>query len=241
MTDATYPDSTYPDPTYPDARRPERPEHRPFRVDPCDWAEQAEIRRLLDQGLLRRSPGAVLVAAEAPDTPALRAEALTVALARPGQDRPRGPAANAVIGYLTAAWLHGGGPPPELIDLVIPPGTARPKRGDVHLHEHRVHPRDVSRLSDLTVTTPARTAADLARTLAPPVVGTALDLLADSCGLTVVDVLDQLERMRHARGVVRARELVHGWAAVLASQVRSGGSPRWTERGQGRLADPVIR
>jgi hypothetical protein len=122
-----------------------------------------------------------------------------------------------------------------------------------------VHPRDVVRLADITVTTPARTAADLARTLAPPVVETALDLLGRSCGLTVVDVLDQLERMRHARGVVRARDLVHAWAAVLASQVRPGEPPRWTEqaqwtergqwtekdqwteRDQGRFADPVIR
>ncbi len=233
-------------PDAPDALATDPIEYRPFRPDRrrADRDELDELDRLLDQSLLCRLPGGVLVAARAPDTLALRAEGLALALARPGEQRARGPAAHAVVGYAAAVWLHGGGAAPERIDLVIPPGSARPKRACVRVHEHRLAPGEVRVVGDLAVTTPVRTAADIARRFPAARVGPALDRLADGCGVTVVDVLDQLERMRWGRGVVRAREMVQAWAAVVASRSQARDVSPSADRGSqahGRFAEPVVR
>lgn len=202
----------------------------PFRAAPGDPAQTRELERLVEAGMLRRLPGAVLVADHVPDTALLRGQALGLALAPPGGRVPTGPAARAVIGYATAAWLHTGGPPPETLDLIIAPGTARPKGLAVRLHEHRLHPHEVQAVARVRVTDPARTAADLARGLEPARVGAALERLGAVCGVRLVDVLDQLDRMPRARGVARARQVVLSWGAALASLPA-----------QERDAEPVIR
>ena len=176
------------------------------------------------EGLLRRLPGGIFVASHVPDTTALRAAAVLLALEAPvaGRRLPAGvvgPAApsRAVVGFRTAAWVHAGGPVTDDLDLVIAPGSARPRRPGLRLHEHRLHPRDTEQLGGLRLTTPVRTAADLARGLPGEQALAALEALRTACGVRVIDVLEQLELLAGGRGVARARDLVHAWAGELAS------------------------
>jgi hypothetical protein len=185
----------------------------PFRPKPH---ERAEMQRLVDEGLLRRLAGPVLIAADVPDTAPLRARSVLLALAPAGAGTPVGAAATGVVGYAGAAWVHVGGPAPAQVDLIIPPGTTRPRRVPIRLHEHRLDQRDVQVLAGLRLTNPVRTAADIARGMPPVQVGPALLRLA-GCGVRVIDVLDQLNRMPHGRGVAHARDVVLSWASALAS------------------------
>ena len=121
-----------------------------------------------------------------------------------------------VIGHRTAAWVHTGGPAPHRIDLVSPPGRARWRDPLLVTHEHRLAATDVATIAGVQVTSPARTAADLARTLPGGQVIPLLVRLHGRCGLRPTAVLTQLDGMAHGRGVRQARELVQRWAAALA-------------------------
>jgi hypothetical protein len=79
------------------------------------------------------------------------------------------------------------------------------------LHECRVTDAEVTGIGALTVTTPARTAADLLRTEPPARALAVLTELAALTGLTAVAVAAGLELMPRMRGVARARDLLAGW------------------------------
>lgn len=182
----------------------------------ADDSQRLELDRLLAEGLLRPAPGGVLIPAQLPDTMALRAGAVRLAATRWDAPGPVGRMATAVIGYRTACWVYAGGAPPELADLVIPPSSARPKGLPLRLHEHRLETADVLEIGPATVTTPLRTAADLARFLPAGEVGPGLTLLQRSCGIQLVEVLAEIERLSPGRFVARARQRVLQWAAVRA-------------------------
>ena len=190
--------------------------HRPAST------ELAEAERLVTEGLLRHVVGGVYAPAHLVDTAGLRAAAALVALAGTVSARravsPAGDPAAAVVGHATAAWLHAGWVPPARVDLVIAPGSTRLRSTALRLHEHRLAAEDVDRVGGLLVTNPVRTGADVARTLAPSTAVRLLDGLSRACSLRPVDVLDQLERMPHGRGVARARVVVHTWASAVASR-----------------------
>jgi len=189
-------------------------EAAPFRPGAAD---RPEVARLVTEGLLRPLAGVVHIGAHAPDTEGLRARSVLLALAPPGGLHPIGACARGVVGFGTAAWVHTGGPAASPIDLVIAPGSTRPRRGRMRLHEHRLGPREVQMIAGLRLTSPVRTAADLARSLPAAQVAGQLDRLRRDCGVRAVDVIEQLEGMTRCRGVARARELVLAWASSVAS------------------------
>jgi hypothetical protein len=186
----------------------------PFRPGTAD---RAEVARLVAEGLLRPLAGPVHVGAHAPDTEALRARSVLLALAPPGGLWPIGACACGVVGFATAAWVHTGGPAASPIDLIIAPGSTRPRQGRMRLHEHRLAPREVHLVAGLRLTSPVRTAADLARSLPAAQVAGQLERLRGGCGVRAVDVVEQLEGMTRCRGVARARDLVLAWASSVAS------------------------
>ena len=228
----------------PPADRP--PEDQPFRPDPRQ-VDRRELDRLVSAGRIRRLPGSVLVADHVPDTVALRARAVALALAPPGGGPMPAPAARAVVGYATAAWVHAGGAAPDLVDLVIAPGSARPKNLPARLHEHRLGPRELLSVGTLRLTDPIRTGADLARSLPPAELGPALHRLGAACGVRLIDVLDQLDRMHHGRGVATARQVVHAWASAIASSYPASDQSGVARQiptaatGQELWVDPLIR
>ncbi|MCV7347233.1 hypothetical protein [Mycolicibacterium rhodesiae] len=114
---------------------------------------------------------------------------------------------DGIITGRAAAALHGAswvGPatPVELI------GHARRRRPGVIVREERIGPDEFGPLADLAVTTPVRTALDLARHLPRDEAITNLDALAAATGFEPAAVLSLADRYPGARGIRRARTAV---------------------------------
>lgn len=114
---------------------------------------------------------------------------------------------DGIITGRAAAALHGAkwhGPdtPVELI------GASRRPRPGVIVRDERITADEIMRIGELAVTTPERTALDLARHLPRVRAVASLDALAAAAGVQPDAVLDLAERYRGARGVRRARALL---------------------------------
>jgi hypothetical protein len=163
-----------------------------------------ELRLLVATAKVRRLLRGVYVAAGAPETLELRAEAVVKVV-------PRG----TVVCGRTAAWLWGvdalamssrGDLPP--VDVMGPAGSARSRRADTSGRTGPMLESDVVELSGIWVTTPARTAADLARLLPRPDALAALDVLMGLPEMSRELIAGVLGRFTRYRGVIQARELV---------------------------------
>ncbi|KUI44004.1 hypothetical protein AU197_21720 [Mycobacterium sp. IS-1590] len=149
-----------------------------------------------------------------------------------------------IVAGRAAASLHGAQwvSPDTPIDMIGP--RERPRRGVV-IRNERIDWDEVCAIGDLAVTTPARTALDLARHLSRDLAVRHLDALAAATGLTVDDVAPLLERYRGWRGMKRARialDLMDGGAQSpketwLRLLVVDAGYPR--PRTQIRVSDGV--
>lgn len=119
-----------------------------------------------------------------------------------------------IIAGRAAAALHGalGIIPGTPIDLIAP----RERRRDgVVVRNERIDWDEICAIGELAVTTPARTALDLARHLNRDLAVRHLDALAAATGLTAGDVAPLVERYRGWRWMKRARialELMDGGA-----------------------------
>jgi hypothetical protein len=177
-------------------------------------ADPRETDRLLAEGLARRVLGDVLVATGAPDSREVRA--LAAGLLIPPRIRAAG---GWVVGFGSASWVYTGlrfltgepGPPPVL-QVIVPPGQRRPGSPGVRGRQVRLGDRDVAFLHDLLITSPVRTAADIARDLPPQRAMPLLLAMEELCGVRPRRVLAQLGQMRYARGAAQARQLVLRWA-----------------------------
>lgn len=166
-------------------------------------------RRLLDAlvlaGLLRRPLRGVYVAAQAPDTQLLRAQAVGLVV-------PRG----FVVTDESAAWLAGA-------DMVLRPNANREpppltvfstedhhrlRNGLVASGSRRLLRSDVMTVHGVLVTTPLRTALDLGRLRHRDRAIAALDQLLRLGGFTREDLLAEIERFKGQRGVRQLRYLV---------------------------------
>ncbi|EHB58258.1 hypothetical protein MycrhDRAFT_0694 [Mycolicibacterium rhodesiae JS60] len=97
-----------------------------------------------------------------------------------------------------ASWI-GAAAPIELI------GRARRRQAGVIVREERIRADESMPLNDLVVTTPQRTALDIARHLPRAEALAHLDALAAATGIKPADVLSIADRYPGARGVRRAR------------------------------------
>jgi hypothetical protein len=114
----------------------------------------------------------------------------------------------AVVGLLAAAWAHGCDVSPAPVDLLVShSGAVGALRAGVRVRQIEVPPVDVVTLDGLRLTTPTRTAVDVARWLPEAQARPALaELLA--AGVAVEDVLGVLQEGRRYRNAVRARRLL---------------------------------
>ena len=189
---------------------------------PFTWAmaraagvERASLERMLREGAVRRLLRGAFVAAGAPDTVEVRAEAVALAIGR-----------EAVAVDRTAAWVHGvdlvdtGSVAVRPVEAVSPGRTARGALGS----GRQLSGHDVERIGGLRLTTPLRTALDLGRLLPADLALGAMDRLLAQGSFTQVQLLAELPRLAGHRGVGQLR--------VLAAQVdaRSAG-----------LAESVLR
>lgn len=122
----------------------------------------------------------------------------------------------AVACRLTAAWAWGvdarapGGEHrvPVPLQCVVPPGRTVPRRRGVQGFVADVLDEDVTELGGVLLTTPARTALDLARWCRPHVALASLDTFTRHGLLDPVSLLPRIERLSGHRYIDQARTLV---------------------------------
>ena len=183
------------------------------------WTRR-RLARAVEDGRLRRVFHNVYVDADVPDSPELRAAAAGLVL----PDR-------MVVCDRSAAWLHGIDHyeptaldvPPDL-EVVARSGqrtTLDGTRGGVRT----LAPEDVMLLDGVAVTTPLRTAADLACRRGRLAAAAVLDQLARHHGVTSAQLRSLLPRYAGRRGVTQLREL-----AVLVSPLAESPRETWLFR-----------
>ncbi|MDK1359119.1 hypothetical protein QNO00_02375 [Arthrobacter sp. zg-Y1219] len=118
-----------------------------------------ELQAMEKDGLLKRVYADTYVRWDLEPDPVCRA----VAAANCLSERLR---ARIMLGRLTAAWVYGCAPAPQRLQLLIDHGrrtTALAPFSIAVLHEVRLGPEDGMDIAGIMVTTPLRTAMDLAR------------------------------------------------------------------------------
>ena len=118
-----------------------------------------ELQAMEADGLLRRVYGETYVRWDIDPDPVCRA--LAAANALPPRFKPR-----IMLGRSTAAWVYGCAPVPRRLHLLINYRTrtsALPPFSSAVLHEVRLDDEDGMDIAGVTVTTPLRTALDVAR------------------------------------------------------------------------------
>jgi len=175
-------------------------------TDPFFGSEALAARRLSRYELRRRYIGLhqdVYVSRDAELTPALRAKACWL------RSRRRG-----ILAGFSAAALHGArwidpARPATIIDT-----NRRPAVG-VQVWEERIADDEICLVDGMRLTTPARTALDLARRYSLNDAVAAVDALAQAVGLKSVDIellVDRYRGRRGMKGAAAALELIDGGA-----------------------------
>ncbi len=162
------------------------------------------LAALAADGTLRRPFTGVYVPGCLPDTTEVRAAASRLVMSE-----------HSVLCDRTAAWFHGVDvfryaeltTVPDLETYVLR-GHSPTERRNCHGRTRDLLPEDWEIVAGVPVTTPLRTAVDLACGLRRREALAALDTLARERGVTVADMQQLLRRFRRRRGVVQARELI---------------------------------
>lgn len=126
-----------------------------------------------------------------------------------------------VVGGRAAAALHGARWVDASTPIEIITEHTRPRRG-VIVREERIAADEITHFGDLAVTTPTRTALDIARHLPRDIAVQHLDALAAATGVTFEEVIALSRRYRGARGTRRARAAL----ALMDGGAQSPGETR---------------
>ena len=180
--------------------------NRPFRADELEklGITRHELRRWVAEGLVRRPFVGVYCSASIPDTTLTRAQCVVLVVPP-----------HAVLCERSASWLHRV----DLYDYadldIIPPleiisvdGHSRLRRSGVVTGERTLAEEDICVVAGVRVTSPARTACDLARLRGRNAALAALDAFMRICGVTHQDLWEVAGRLAGRRGVKQLRELI---------------------------------
>lgn len=211
-------------------------EGRPLRAGPPPFGPApAELRHLHRDGVLVLMAGDAYAPADRASAPGIRAAAAALVV-------PPG----TVLTGVAAAWVHGvGGPSLSSVcgdpglDVISPPGLMpRPKSRDwLRIRQFALSDDDRIDLDGLAVTTPARTAVDLARLTPPAVALDVLTRLAPATGLLPEELQRTVDRMARFPGLATVRQLIAAWRDQQPTG--SGTAPAKGQRSPERL--PVTR
>lgn len=159
---------------------------------------------MVDQALLRRPVRGVYVAAQAPDTQLLRAQAIQLVV-------PQG----CIVTDESAGWLAGAAmilrpgahlePPP--LTIFATDGHDRLRNDLVASGTRDLLPRDITTVNGILTTTPLRTALDLGRLRHRDQALSGLDQLLRLGVFSLDELLAEIERFRRMRGVRQLRVL----------------------------------
>jgi hypothetical protein len=164
----------------------------------------SQARGLVQLGALKRVLRGVYLRADVPLTIAVRAACLSTILPD-----------HAVVCDHTAAWLHGVDcqPPaaqdaPLPLDVVSVGGADRTTRAGTHGGKRALADDEIWDIGGVKVTSPARTACDLACRRGRRQALAVLDAFMRCCGISQDDYRIMARRFRGRRGCVQLRELV---------------------------------
>ena len=149
---------------------------------------------LIRDGIAQHVWDAVAIPADLPETPRIRATAVSWLVP------PRG-----VVGRSAAVWVHTGGPRPGRIDVLVAPRARRPDPHPLRVaHESALPPGDVVAVGPVRVTTVERTAVDVAR-WAGKDTAPLLERLVRGAGLDPARAIRLLDALPGHRGTRDAR------------------------------------
>lgn len=161
------------------------------------------LRRMLREGLVKRVTAGVYAAPDVEWSVEMRARAIALVASE-----------HQVVCDRTAAWIWGIDAY-AWADLPEPPIETAARRGHspcvrqaVSGHTRDLADRDIVTVAGVAVTTPVRTALDLACVLERRDALAALDAFRNQHGLSIAQLKATSERYAGRRGVVQARELV---------------------------------
>src|ERR1700712_594550 len=192
---------------------------------------------LCREGYLRRMLAGVYVAAQAPDSIELRAQALRLVVPP-----------DAVVTDRSAGWLHGA----EMIlapgdHLAVPPVSvfinrrgARLRNGITDSGQRFLQPRDVMEVYGVRVTTPLRTACDLGRLLYRDGAFAALDTMLGLGVFTKDELWNETDRFRGMRGVIQLRKFAPLADPRSQSPAEAITRFRWIDAGIQPLPEPQV-
>ncbi|MEE1621107.1 type IV toxin-antitoxin system AbiEi family antitoxin [Zafaria sp. Z1313] len=173
---------------------------------------RAELGAMVLDGVLRPVLPGALVPAGLPDTPEVRAAAAAHVAGRV----PAG-----TLGRFTAAWIHGCAPPPGELEVLVRRFHRLPRSADtmpLRLHEAETDARDTELLGGVPVTTPVRTAVDIALFGEESAARAVLSRITHRAGLGCPPghLLGRLESLVRRPGKSRAIELVRSMLREVA-------------------------
>lgn len=194
---------------------------RPFTTSEIDalGITRSQLRTLVLNGDVRRPLHGVYCPSHLPDTRELRARCAALVLPP-----------HTVVCDRSAAWIHGVDtfdltervlPPP--LEVVATGGRDRSRRTELYGGKRRLRRDEVTTVEGVRVTTPLRTACDLARLRGRHSSLAVLDAFMRTHGITRADLDRVLPRFRGQRGVVQLRQLV-----PLASPLRESTGESFT-------------
>jgi hypothetical protein len=188
------------------------PSDRPFTTREVG-VPPAHLGELVAQGFLRRVLRGVYVSSQLDDTLALRARALSLIVSP-----------SAVVADRTAAWLHGVDVLLPGEQLEVPPicvrhrsQGGRVRRPEVDAGQRILADSDVMRIDGVLVTTPLRTACDLAMQRNRDRAFSSLEAMLHA-GVARSDVEAQLPRFKGRRHVRAFRDFLP-WAESRADSI----------------------
>lgn len=172
----------------------------------------AELHAMKLDGVLRHLVGDAFLPTCVVETPELRAAALALQI-------PANLARRTIVGQLSAAWVYGCAPPPHPMALFLASGgksALLPPFSGCSLRQVRLGTGAVWDLAGTCVTSPLRTAVDVARTAPLPLVFDVLSTMAAQkhlhCSLN--SVLAALLAAPHVPGRLRGAELLRRMGAA---------------------------
>jgi hypothetical protein len=208
------------------------PLDRPFTLSLAlaEGVSQDNLTRLVDHRLLVRPIKGAYLAAQAGDSPLLRAQCLALVVPL-----------DCVICDRHAGWLHGADmilrPNEHLhlrpISIFRPSGRGRLRNGLADSGERNLIRSDITEVLGLRVTTPLRTAWDLGRVRFRESALSGLDAMLRIGTFPKSELVAGVERFRGMRWVTRLRELAPLADGRAASPGESVLRLRWIDCGLG--------
>ncbi|AIY00579.1 hypothetical protein ART_0980 [Arthrobacter sp. PAMC 25486] len=168
----------------------------------------AELHAMKLDGVLAAVIGEAFRSTTQEETPGHRAAALVHHI-------PAAMAPRAVLGQLSAAWVYGCAPPPTVIALLQNhegKSASLPPFSGCTLRQVYLSPQEVLSIGGVLVTSPLRTALDVARTAPEALARAVLEALSRESAFrcSLGRIRQALQAATHVPGKLRGLDLVQG-------------------------------